>query len=386
MIAVIADDFTGAAEIGGVGLQRGLKVLIETMVSGTGNPDLLVIVSDTRSMEVEKAKEKIKTLTSQLLKLKPRFIYKKLDSVLRGNIYEELISQQEVEGKKRVIVIPANPHFNRIIKDGIYYVEEVSLAETSFANDPEFPLTSSKVADIIGNDPSLINCLNVTEELPESGFIVGNVLSDTDLKNWAKRIDDQSVFGGGAGFFEAVLNLEFAPKIRRGSLQIADGQKALFIFGSTFPKTVEFITRLKTGGMAFINLSEEYFQDWGHRKGDIDEMAENIAGWLNQDRKVVVTTIFSDSPGVEISPELVRQEIGLLVKKVFQLAEINELYIEGGATASQIMRNLNISHLTPVRELDYGIIQMKVEAYPGLNLITKPGSYSWPDCVIPDSN
>ena len=30
MIVVIADDFTGAAEIGGIGLKYGLKVVIET--------------------------------------------------------------------------------------------------------------------------------------------------------------------------------------------------------------------------------------------------------------------------------------------------------------------------------------------------------------------
>ena len=30
MIAVIADDFTGAAEIGGIGLRYGLDVIIQT--------------------------------------------------------------------------------------------------------------------------------------------------------------------------------------------------------------------------------------------------------------------------------------------------------------------------------------------------------------------
>ena len=385
MIAVIADDFTGAAEIGGVGLQRGLKVLIETSVSGLGNPDLLVIVADTRSMETVKAKEKIEKLTAQLLQLKPRFIYKKLDSVLRGNVYDELISQQQVEGKSRVVVIPANPHFNRIIQDGVYYVEDVPLAMTSFAHDPEFPLKSSRVCEIVGSDPALIHSLNATEVLPETGFVVGNVQSEADLLEWAGRIDDQSVYGGGAGFFEAVLNPDFPIKIQGGSLEISDDHKALFIFGSTFPKTVELMTRLKIAGMMFINLSEEYFQHLGHTKGNIDEMAENIAGWLNQSRKVVVTTIFTESADLKIQPERVRKEIGLLVKKVFDLVKIDELYIEGGATASQIIRNLSISRLIPVQELDYGIIQMKVEAYPGLNLITKPGSYRWPDCIIPDS-
>jgi len=39
MIAVIADDFTGAAEIGGVGLRYGLQVLIETEVNDVSDVD-----------------------------------------------------------------------------------------------------------------------------------------------------------------------------------------------------------------------------------------------------------------------------------------------------------------------------------------------------------
>ena len=45
------------------------------------------------------------------------------------------------------------------------------------------------------------------------------------------------------------------------------------------------------------------------------------------------------------------------------------------------MLSMNISELYPQRELDFGIIMMKADDYPGLNIITKPGSYKWPDYV-----
>jgi uncharacterized protein YgbK (DUF1537 family) len=45
MIAVIADDFTGAAEIGGIGLNHGLRVLIETKVKAVSGIDLLIIAT-----------------------------------------------------------------------------------------------------------------------------------------------------------------------------------------------------------------------------------------------------------------------------------------------------------------------------------------------------
>ena len=49
MLAVIADDLTGAAEIGGIGLSYGLKVEISSKVNPSTEADLLVIATDTRS-------------------------------------------------------------------------------------------------------------------------------------------------------------------------------------------------------------------------------------------------------------------------------------------------------------------------------------------------
>ncbi|WP_163712530.1 four-carbon acid sugar kinase family protein [Mangrovibacterium lignilyticum] len=384
MIAVIADDFTGAAEIGGVGLKHGLNVLLETEVTGKGNPDLLVVVADSRSKTVVDAKARIEKITSQLLDLKPRFIFKKIDSVLRGNVYEELITQQDISKKDNVLVVPANPHFERIIKEGIYYIQGTPLAETSFANDPEFPAKSSNVCELLCDYPEQVSSVGLGEDIVTTGFMVADVESEEDLEQWVSRMNSDTVYAGGAGFFDAILRKEFDEKPVDGSLEIAEDSKALFIFGSTFPKTVEFMTKLKLAGVMFINLSEEYFQHLDEMKDHIREIAENIAGWLVQNRKVVVTTIFQEE--INFPPEIVRNEIGLLVKEVFDLAEINALYIEGGATAAQIIQNLNIKQLTPIRELDYGIIQMEVAGYPGLSLITKPGSYNWPESIIPDTN
>ena len=87
MIAVIADDFTGAAEIGGIGLRHGLDVVIETEPIQNGNTDLLVIATDNRSLPKDEAALKIEYITAELMKLKPDIIYKKIEasSITPGN-------------------------------------------------------------------------------------------------------------------------------------------------------------------------------------------------------------------------------------------------------------------------------------------------------------
>lgn len=113
MIAVIADDLTGAAELAGIGLNHGLRTEVSTTVDEYCDADLLVIATDTRSLAVNEAKNIVHDLTIRLQRLKPRFLFKKIDSVLRGNIIEELQSQLTASGLKRALIVPGNPHHSK---------------------------------------------------------------------------------------------------------------------------------------------------------------------------------------------------------------------------------------------------------------------------------
>ncbi len=63
-ILVIADDFTGAAEIGGIAHLFGLSVKMQTGLSGPGDTteDVVVIDTNTRSFSPEKAYLLVKSL------------------------------------------------------------------------------------------------------------------------------------------------------------------------------------------------------------------------------------------------------------------------------------------------------------------------------------
>ncbi len=377
MIAVIADDFTGAAEIGGIGLRRGLKVIIEPAVTGQEDTDLLVIATNTRSMPVEGAKKEIEKVTRQLIGLSPKYIFKKLDSVLRGHIYEELISQQKASAKKRVIVIPANPHFNRIIRDGIYQINGIPLAETSFAGDPEFPVNKSNVRDIIGGGTEMVLSLNVSDQLPDEGFTIGNVIREQDLIAWAEKTDENTLVAGGSGFFEALLQKDF-PEIKAAPcMNCFLGRNVLFIFGSTWPKDTETINRFREADAEILNLPEPIFHNQPDRSS-VQEWSGRIADRIRVNGRVVITTVFSAADH-SVPFETVRNTVALLTRKVAARVQLDDLFIEGGATAFEVLRQLGIRQLIPLRELDFGIVRMRVPGITNLYVTTKPGSYAWPD-------
>ena len=71
MIAVIADDLTGAAEIGGLGLRYDLNIEIVCSNDLKSDADLLIISTDTRSMPEKEALVATELLTAKLSEIKP---------------------------------------------------------------------------------------------------------------------------------------------------------------------------------------------------------------------------------------------------------------------------------------------------------------------------
>ena len=422
MIAVIADDFTGAAETGGIGLRYGLKVIIETEITHDHHQsDLLVIDTNTRSLNAREAAKIITQTTKELQKFKPEFIFKKIDSVLRGNITEELTAQMEVSGKKRAIIIPANPVFDRIVRDGIYYIKNVPLHKTRFSSDPEHRAKSSAVLEIIGAGEKhfLIN-LKSGDKLPKSGLIIGDASDLDDLQAWAMQNNQDTLLAGSSGFFNAILAGQPSLHSTARPDSMPFGKNILFVLGSSLPKDSDLLKKTKDNGYLLSNMPEEIYHNSNCDPSHLENWAGEIVKGINDCHKVVISVFHSPVNGNEalrnsavasasvspfdetavkdhlVSPEhlgflakasdpgitlRIRENIGKLIRKVTEQADINELLIEGGSTAATVLKHLNIRKLSPIQELDTGVIRMKTDMYPKLCLTTKPGSYSWPESV-----
>lgn len=206
MIVVIADDFTGAAELAGIGIRYGMRTEVwmgETLVGmetvartetlagakTLADPvELLVIATDTRSMRREDAVEETLRMSRAVLKLRPEWVYKKTDSVLRGHVVSELSALMEVLGMEKTLLAPANPALGRTISGGRYYINGVPIHETSFYNDPEFPVRSPEVREMLGG--SL-----------DERIVVGDVEAAGDLYNLARSINENTLAAGGGGIF-----------------------------------------------------------------------------------------------------------------------------------------------------------------------------------------
>ncbi len=381
MIAVIADDFTGAAEIGGVGLRYGLNVLIETEVNKAEGVDLLVIATDTRSLGVEEAYNEVARITKQLLELSPSLIFKKIDSVLRGHVAKELEAQLFVANRRQALIVAANPSVGRTIVKGQYFVDSLPLNETSFSDDPEFPVNSSNVTEIVKSLEYKVVSKGLSDRLPDSGMIIADVTTPEELTAWTARITPEMMVAGGSGFFDAMLGTMYQQKLTPGQSDLSFAESSLFIFGSMYPKQPSMLEKFYHNKVVRINMPEGVYYNTDQYTQLLEEWANQITNQLNSGCSVMITIDHQpeNEPGLSLR---LRESIGKVVSIVEDNFELNDLFIEGGATTSMVLKYLRINKLYPCNEAEFGVIQMKAEGYPKLCITTKPGSYLWPEHFV----
>ncbi|MEI6949546.1 four-carbon acid sugar kinase family protein [Paraflavisolibacter sp. H34] len=384
MLVVIADDLTGAAELGGLGLKRHLPVEINMQVPAATEAELLVVATDTRSCPEAEAVRETVQVTEAVARLQPALIFKKIDSVLRGHVLAETAAQMRVLGLQRALIVPSNPALGRTIKDGIYYFNGKPIHQSSFAHDPEFPVSSSRVTDMLRAKDTPVHLLRKDQALPASGIIVGEVQTEEDLQAWAAKVDGQTLLVGASGFFTAVLQTLSLPaennKAPMAPPQLSFQKPSLFVSGTTFGKSRNALKAEKARGGPVSYMPAALANAPFPEQEPLERWKREVLSFLNEHQTALVAIDPDTATGAEASAASLRQKMALAMQKVFAEAPISELLIEGGATASAILRQLGLTRFFPLQELAPGVIRMRTPS--GVCITLKPGSYDWPKGVV----
>jgi uncharacterized protein YgbK (DUF1537 family) len=371
MIVVIADDITGAAEMGGIALRYGLKTLLSDDVQDKPNIDVLVLYTNTRSLDKEEAVRVMKELTSKVKDLQPSLFFKKTDSVLRGFVVAEMKAQMEVLGTEKALLVPANPLLGRTIKHGQYYLNGQPIHQTSFSTDPEFPIQTSLVTAMLGAEGAAVHVVPKNAELP-TGISVGEAATMKDVAAWTSYQEKHVFLAGAASFFSTLLDTKFQLIKKHHELKLST--PTLLVSGTTYRKNVD---RRKELQHLISYMQAKLFAKNIVDEKNIDKWADETIGILSTYGNAIIA--IGDHGGVMTNPKLLREKLSKVVNRVLDRTEIKELLIEGGSTAYSIIHELGLISFTPTEELRQGVVRMKAETEENLHLTIKPGSYDWPD-------
>ncbi|MBO9619990.1 MAG: four-carbon acid sugar kinase family protein [Niabella sp.] len=366
MILVIADDFTGAAEMAGICMGYGLRALICTDKWVPADTDVLILSTNSRSMDKAEALKFVGEITRAAAAMRPAFVYKKIDSVLRGHVADELLAQMEILGLHKAVIVPANPSLGRTISGGKYFIDGTEIAATAFAKDPEFPVPSSEAKDMLGIPGA--NLLKRGDPIPE-GLNIAETETAEDAGYWASQLDPDCFPAGSGDLFDALLQQRY----KKIDLQNTPRPLTphLYVSGTSFATSRE---RIRQYGRAFtVFISAELMA----KAGLSGEWLKEAGAVLHRHQKLIIA--FDDSiTGSNFDAVVLRNKMAEYVKAVVDGFQIRELFVEGGATAATIFRLLGIQSFEPVYEWTRGVVQMKTGA---LSCIVKPGSYGLPETV-----
>ncbi|MFQ6712619.1 four-carbon acid sugar kinase family protein, partial [Bordetella pertussis] len=89
-------------------------------------------------------------------------LYKKVDSTLRGAFKAEIDAARLAWGEGAIAVVcPAFPVTGRTVRQGVLYVSDRPVTETSAATDPVTPVTESHI-------PTLLGCAQLAAQAGET--------------------------------------------------------------------------------------------------------------------------------------------------------------------------------------------------------------------------
>ena len=113
LIAIVADDLTGAADAGVQFVRAGYRtaVIFHGEAAPTADIDAVSFDTDSRTMAADFAAKRVVDVARAVRGA--RVVYKKLDSTLRGNVAVELSAAFGASGRELAIVAPAFPEAGR---------------------------------------------------------------------------------------------------------------------------------------------------------------------------------------------------------------------------------------------------------------------------------
>ena len=120
-------------------------------------------------------------------------------------------------------------------------------------------------------------------------------------------------------------------------------------------------------------------------EADYEQWCEEIVNHLKQSGRAILAVSNDMVEDTKAEAKDLRYKTAVVTKMVFDRADVKELMIEGGSTASAIFKQLDLYRFFPVEELATGVIRMQTENKPELYVTLKPGSYAWPQAVQPYS-
>ena len=345
---IFADDLTGAYDIAvnGKAYNKSIKVIWNSEeICGT-EEDLIICTGSREKNRIEAGKllKKIALKTQKFCS--PNYIYMKVDSLLRGNIVEEVKAVDLVYDFDYVVIDLAYPSLGRAVCDGVVYIKGKKIQDTDIIHDFNFyNSTEEFIRDLKKAFCGNVQLLKYFEEIEEKNRILFfDTEKEEDFVNIIKKINKingKILWVGSIGLYMALLK------------EYYESKKVLCVIGSVTDISKKQIMEAESNETSLVKI-EDY--SW-----TVDHYVQQILTIMKSGKNVI---LYSDriNRRLDIDNEYVMQRIDKMCTCIYKIAKrviekqkgIN-LIISGGETAMRLLSKKDITHIDIVGEIEKSV-------------------------------
>jgi uncharacterized protein YgbK (DUF1537 family) len=386
-LVIVADDLTGAADTSACFAQAGLGTVIGLSGTTVPNADVAAVSTESRDLDGTAAAAAVRSALSRIVggqgDAAPRWIYKKMDSALRGHPRDELLAAMDAIGATRALVAPAFPAEGRTTVGGRQRIDGVPLELSQirgpgaasdlialFETDHGPPVRLLDLATLRGKPDAVRRLLHDSH-----GIVVADAETDDDLMRLAGAADGVRLrlFCGTAGLARQLArSLPLTQNARPHLKTVRRSGPILIVAGSRHEATARQIEVVRESGVPIVRPEQSFIDD--PQIGGNGTVAQ-VAMHLAAGRSVVLTTL-GLAPGAA-GGHVVASRLAQIVAASEVSFRVGGLVLTGGDIAAAVSAALGATALWLRGEISSGIPWGRLEggSLHGSPVATKAGSF-----------
>lgn len=405
---VIADDVTGANDIGIMYAKAGLSAFVYSYGDGKKQEylpcDTLIIDTDSRFDTCETAYQKVYNALKNVPKDETVQFIDKQCSVFRGNIGAEFDAMMDALNEEFAVVVLGFPNNGRTTRHHIHYVHGTRLEDSQFKNDPVHPMTCSDLVEILQSQTKRrVGAIDyevyssgeagVKEALAQArkeyNYVIMDVRDNSDLSFLARVLKNQRMLCGSSALSEylAKLEAERLGECIKKELYVKR-QKVFCMAGSLTPQTIAQTAYMKQNGYPVYTLDTTKLFDKTERATEMKRLYAQICKAyetddfvmihsMNTPEEVASTKELAFRAGIsntEVS-SLVSETLSEVTKWAVKEYALRRIIVCGGDTSASLCAQLHIHGMRVLEEIEAGLPTCESVDEPYYRMVLKSGSF-----------
>ncbi len=418
IIIIIADDLTGAADTAvqfspffeetTLNSHRFAGRVLEA--ARLSSSRAAALYTNSRALPADAANPRLVAVAQKLAGENPPWIYKKIDSCMRGNVGAEADALLDELNYDVSFITPSFPEMGRTTRGDIHLVHEVPLNQTEISRDPVTPVKESQVSVIVQSqsrhpvghigletlEASRNHMIQEVENRLLKGVrhIVFDVAGRYHLDRIAHLIfllERKILPVGSAGLGGSIAkHLKNQPASDKLSPVCTHKGCNLIVCGTASAVTEQQMDQLlQTYAYELILLSPAVLADQ-NRKDELSEILPDIQSQLLQDH--VILKLASQQNGSNASRQTIFQndaasivsQLGRMVADVVAVTKPANLFLTGGDTADAVLTAVEAEGIRILGEVVAGVVQGVITGgiLNGLPVVTKAGAFGEKNTLV----